>query len=206
MLTIPCHLSFTSSLMERDQASLFFTAPHCKAGCSSSIATIANAIARHISHGILVIDGHQGLASLTNQLLSCPQKGFYNLVHALEISDINPFIFKEPKGMSYDFLPFGQDYPLQQPLERHHVKNLLRELAKLYKYILFDGPPVFSSPEVVTMAAQFDGVALVLQAEKTRWEVAQAAVERLQQGGANVFGAVLNQRKYYMPKWVYDLL
>ncbi|MBU2706627.1 hypothetical protein KCM76_11595 [Zooshikella marina] len=206
MLSIPCHLNLTSALLEREHASLFFTAAHTEAGCSSSLVAVANAIVRHISRCVLIIDGHRGHSSLTSQLLSTTQKGFYNLVYTKEMPEINPLIWHEPNGLQCDFLPFGCDYPLQQPLERQRIKSVLNQLSQQYKYVLFDGPPVFSSPEAVSMAAQFDGVTLVLQAEKTRWEVAQAAVDRLQQGGANVLGAVLNQRKYYMPKWIYDLL
>lgn len=46
----------------------------------------------------------------------------------------------------------------------------------------------------------------VVRAEDTRWEVAQAAVQRLTQAGAKVVGSVFNRRKYYMPKWLYKNL
>ena len=47
---------------------------------------------------------------------------------------------------------------------------------------------------------------LVVRSEETRWEVAQAAAQRLIQAEAKLIGSVFNARKYYMPKWVYDRL
>lgn len=58
----------------------------------------------------------------------------------------------------------------------------------------------------MTIGSLVDGVILVVRAEETRWEVAQAAAQRLSQAGAKLMGSVLNARKYYMPKWVYDHL
>jgi len=49
-------------------------------------------------------------------------------------------------------------------------------------------------------------VIMVVRAEDTRWEVAQAAAQRLTQAGAKLVGSVFNRRKYYMPKWLYKNL
>ncbi|MND87111.1 hypothetical protein D3C80_791030 [compost metagenome] len=53
------------------------------------------------------------------------------------------------------------------------------------------------------MGTLVDGVVLVVRAEDTRWEAAQAAAQRLTQAGAKMIGSVFNARKYYMPKWLY---
>jgi Mrp family chromosome partitioning ATPase len=48
-----------------------------------------------------------------------------------------------------------------------------------------------------------DAVILVIEAEKTRWEVARKAKEELEKAGATILGAVLNKRKYYIPRSIY---
>jgi protein-tyrosine kinase len=42
-----------------------------------------------------------------------------------------------------------------------------------------------------------------VEAEKTRWEVAEASRQRIIQGNGNVLGAVLNKRRYPVPDWFY---
>ena len=73
-------------------------------------------------------------------------------------------------------------------------------------WVLFDGPPVNHLDEGLALSGKVDGVVMVLQAEKTRWEVAQAAKQRLEDSGGKILGVVLNKRKFYIPKWIYKTL
>ena len=47
---------------------------------------------------------------------------------------------------------------------------------------------------------------MVLQAESTRWEVAQSAKERIEHDRVKILGTVLNRRKMYIPQWAYRML
>ena len=49
-----------------------------------------------------------------------------------------------------------------------------------------------------------DGVVLVLEAEKTRWQVADKARESIENHGGKVLGVVLNKRRYYIPDFIYS--
>jgi Mrp family chromosome partitioning ATPase len=51
-----------------------------------------------------------------------------------------------------------------------------------------------------------DGVVLVVEAEKTRWEVAEQAKRTLEDSGARVLGAVLSRRQFHIPAAFYGLL
>jgi Mrp family chromosome partitioning ATPase len=51
-----------------------------------------------------------------------------------------------------------------------------------------------------------DGVIMVIEAENTRWEVAQSARERIASERIHILGAVLNRRKMYIPEWAYRRL
>jgi Mrp family chromosome partitioning ATPase len=50
-----------------------------------------------------------------------------------------------------------------------------------------------------------DGVVLVVQAEKTRWQVAEQAKRILEESGARLLGAVINRRRYHIPQALYGL-
>ncbi|MNN97506.1 hypothetical protein D3C81_2166830 [compost metagenome] len=83
---------------------------------------------------------------------------------------------------------------------------MLDQLGSQYRFVVIDGDAVYSDADTLVISTQVDGVVLVVRAEDTRWEVAQAAVQRLTQAGAKLVGSVFNRRKYYMPKWLYKNL
>ncbi len=67
-------------------------------------------------------------------------------------------------------------------------------------------PPINSYNDSNTLAAKMDGVIMVVEAENTRWEVAQSAKERIESDKVKILGVVLNRRKMYIPDWAYKLL
>ena len=74
------------------------------------------------------------------------------------------------------------------------------------EWVLFDSPPIKSYTDSIALARKMDGVVMVVQAEKTRWEVAQHNIERLESGNGNILGVILNQRRFYIPGWLYKTL
>lgn len=83
---------------------------------------------------------------------------------------------------------------------------LLEQMKQQADWVLFDAPPIHSYNDASTLATKMDGVIMVLQAESTRWEVAQSARERIESEKVKILGAVLNRRKMYIPGWAYRML
>jgi len=89
------------------------------------------------------------------------------------------------------------------------AKNLgepLKALREDFKLILLDMPPLAESSDALVMTPLTDGVVLVVEAEKTRWQVAENAREKLAMQGGNLLGVVLNKRRFYIPGFVYRRL
>ncbi len=84
--------------------------------------------------------------------------------------------------------------------------ELLQILSSQFSIIIVDTSPILVDAAAAVMAAQCDGTILVTHAERTRWEVAQEAQARLQTAGAHLIGAVLNQRQYPIPDFLYKRL
>lgn len=112
----------------------------------------------------------------------------------------------DSQEQDFDFLPLGRRQQYAERLTPEQLRDLLQLLAGQYRFVIIDGDPVYSSGDILTLSTQVDGVVLVVRSEETRWEVAQAAAQRLIQAEAKLIGSVFNARKYYMPKWVYDRL
>ena len=83
------------------------------------------------------------------------------------------------------------------------VKKLFTKVREHFKYILIDTPPVINHPETIALCKLVDGVMLVIKANNTRLEVVKEAKEQLENAEVGVLGAVLNERRYYIPKIIY---
>jgi len=71
------------------------------------------------------------------------------------------------------------------------------------EWVLFDAPPIYSSNSAVVLAKYVDGVIMVVEAEKTRWEVAANAKQRIEDGNGTMLGVILNNRRFHIPRGIY---
>ncbi len=72
------------------------------------------------------------------------------------------------------------------------ILALLRDKAE---YVLIDTPPVIAVTDAAVLAPRVDGVFLVVNAGKTKRDLAAKARDILQQVNANLLGVVLNNAK-----------
>lgn len=79
-------------------------------------------------------------------------------------------------------------------------------LKQRFELIIVDSPPAMMFPDGPGIVSQVDGVVLVVEAEKTRWQVALAAKEKVIKHGGNILGVVFNKRRYYIPQFIYKHL
>jgi len=84
--------------------------------------------------------------------------------------------------------------------------SALDRLRDDFDYILFDAPPALESATGLAISAMADGMVLVIEAEKTRWQVAESVRDAVEKQGGNVLGVVLNKRQYHIPEFVYKRL
>jgi hypothetical protein len=95
--------------------------------------------------------------------------------------------------------------------ESHHfsaawLERRLMELHFEFDYTVVHGPPAGVSSEAALIARLNDGVALVLEAHRTRRVTAQKAKEMLQAANARLLGTVLSERTFPIPEGIYRKL
>ncbi len=86
------------------------------------------------------------------------------------------------------------------------LQSALDRLRDEFDFILFDAPPAMESATGLAISAMADGMILVVEAEKTRWQVAESVRDAVEKQGGNVLGVVLNKRQYHIPDFVYKRL
>ncbi len=77
-------------------------------------------------------------------------------------------------------------------LGSQRMADILESLSKLADYVLLDTPPIIPLSDAAVLAPRADGVLLVARAPKSSRKAARLARERVDAGGANLLGVVLN--------------
>ena len=86
------------------------------------------------------------------------------------------------------------------------IKPIIDELKSHADWVLFDSPPIHTYSDAAILANEVDGVIMVVQAEKTKWEVAQSARDNIAKGKAKILGAVLNKKQFHIPALLYKFI
>ena len=81
--------------------------------------------------------------------------------------------------------------------------NLLRSR---FDMVLVDCPSMADSTVAARIASISDGVVLIVDAGKTRWQVIKNQIREIQANRGSVLGVVLNKRKFYIPEFIYKRL
>ncbi len=78
--------------------------------------------------------------------------------------------------------------------------EILGTLKRHFGLIVFDMPAVEAMGSALRLAGLLDGVLLVVEAERVRWETAQRSTGRLVEAGVRLLGAVLNSAADAFPR------
>jgi protein-tyrosine kinase len=84
--------------------------------------------------------------------------------------------------------------------------NIWEKLRQQFDFILVDSPPATSTTDGLSISPKVDGVVLVLEADKTRWQVAESVKAKIVKNGGRILGIVFNKRRYYIPEFIYKKL
>lgn len=174
-------------------------------GKSTVAANLAVAISQMIGDYVLLIDGDLRRPDLHNFFGLPPRPG---LAEYLQYDlDLAQLLVKT----DYDkltLLQAGRVPPNStELLGSDKMRHLVREVKSRYpdRYVVLDSPPVLSTSEPNVLAAQVDGVVLVVRAGMTSREIVEDVLLSL--NPEKVIGVVMNDvrtgaGRYYSPSYV----
>ena len=102
--------------------------------------------------------------------------------------------------------PFAHPTLARQPYDHPAATSFLHGLQKKFDLILIDCSPAASSPDSIAISRCTDGVILVMEAERTRYQVVENIRNKIVRNGGNVLGVVFNKRRYHIPDFLYNRL
>lgn len=173
-------------------------------GTSSVCSQFARSLVQSGQEKVLLVDANLR-SPVLHDLFSLERKS--GIVELLEGKVSGKEVVKETNFPGLFVITSGQ--PTEDPphlLGSSRLKEALTEWERSYSYILFDSSPVLAYADAAILSRLIDGVVLVVQAGKTRWEVIRKAQDTLNNAQANFLGVVLNRRQYVIPKRVYKRL
>lgn len=202
----PSESNLTSTVLDQDLRILLLTAASPGAGTTTSALVLASQLAQMSSGQVLLVDASQSATNLSQQLGLTKERGLRDLLFNTQSPPLLQDCVVNVSSLPFHILPNGRYVRGTEYLTPELLSPLLDQLGSQYRFVVIDTDAVYSAADTLVISTQVDGVILVVRSEDTRWEVAQAAVQRLTQAGAKMVGSVLNRRKYYMPKWLYKNL
>ena len=91
-------------------------------------------------------------------------------------------------------------------IEKEDIQLLFDSVGKQFDFAVVHSDSPLSSPETANFSELSEGCVLILQAEKTRIPVMKHIIEQLEFSGAKIIGTVVDGRRFYIPKFIYNIL
>lgn len=198
---IGLYQSISQALAEYPRKIIQFIGSVDGEGVSTIVRQFARLLATKLGKTVLILDAAHRRPT---QHLFCDlahQHGWKDVVEGSESVDK---AFYQAGEQNLYISPIAPDATLTS-----HIYNLpvaskfMLELKQKFDFILIDSSAASVSPDCLAITRNADGVVLVVEAEKTRWQVVESIKNKIEKNGGNILGMVLNKRRYYIPKSFY---
>ena len=183
---------------------ILFTGTTHGVGASTTAINFATTLACNCRLNVLLIEANLRTPGL-HTTFGIPQEG--GLADIVSNGNKPAFYIKKIEPGNLSVVTAGSKLTGAVGLfESERFSKFLTAVRAAFDFIILDGPPVPSFAEARVICAKVDGVVLVVEAGKTREQVAVRAKKELEEAGGKILGVVLNKRKYYIPDWIYKRL
>ena len=191
--TTALRVNLEGALPDRALRSIMFSSAQGGEGTS----TVALQFAQSLAHGssrVLFVDGHARRPCCFADETQ---------THAVLDSGVASPALTGVMTPHLDAVPATEEAVRTGQISPATIRALVQSAAGAYDWLILDGPPVVEAPDAAPLAAQVDGVVLVLQAGRAKRPVVTRAVDLLRKSGARVLGTVLNRRVHEIPGFIY---
>ena len=201
---VTLYQTIMASLPDINHPSILFTGTRANEGTSTIARELAKMVSLRMEKTVLFIDfeGNHPKEHIYTNLK--PEKTVDEVVNTGD--SMEKALCRVEESSLYVMPVFQRTSVTSKALDPVKGSGFWEPLKERFDLIIVDSPPATLFPGAPAIAAQVDGVILVVEAEKTRWQVALSVKDRLIKGGATILGIVFNKRKYYIPQYVYKYL
>lgn len=193
---IALYQNIEALLPELDKKVLQFMGSRAGEGTSTVIREFARVAAKKLGKSVFLLDaGHHRNPTQYVFMHITPERGWESIDGSGSIVGGGDMDLQLPTGS-----------PPKLNFYSSQILDFWKVLKQKYDFILIDSAPASLSPDGIEISRRVDGVVLVVEAEKTRWQVVSNLKEKIVHGGGNILGIVFNKRRYYIPDRIYNRL
>jgi Mrp family chromosome partitioning ATPase len=193
--------SLQSSAEKVRGATIVLTSPARSEGVSHVAQLFAVELARHTCRRTLIIDADRLRSLRADDYMGMPQN-----CHRTNIENVWMLPAKKPSQVNGNGEKGNVLLPMPVTRLEEQVSNPVDSLRVNFDNILIDCRPLKYSSDAAVLAANADGVVVVVEAGRTRHEEILNAQRTIEVAGGKLLGFVLNKRKYPVPEWLYRRL
>lgn len=188
--TLRTNIKFSS--LDKPIKTLLITSPIPEAGKSSISINLALTMAQD-KYKVILVDADLRKPAIHRIFQQDNETGLTNILVEdkkikevmRKMNDVDPNLY---------FIPSGPIPPNpSELLGSNKMKELLKELQEQADFVIFDSPPVIAVTDALVLAAQVDGVVIILNFGEVPREAAKQTKELLEKVKANILGVVLNK-------------
>lgn len=174
-------------------------------GVSTVAANLAASLSEMGNGAVLLVDANAGDPSVHRIFQTKLSPGLLDVLANGHNGDGDDKIIRRAAGLSVLTAGGANGSPGRTPGADQMVR-FLQATKQEYRFIVVDMPALDEDGSVVRLAGACDGLVLVVETERLRWEAVSKARQQLQQWNTNVLGVLLNKRRFPVPNWVYSAL
>lgn len=174
-------------------------------GVSTVAANLASSLSEQGRGTILLVDANTRDPSIHRIFRTRQAPGLVEVLTAGPKGDEDDTIVR--RAANLNVLTAGNTSgPAAKTVTADGFVRFLESVKQNYRFIVVDMPAMDDDSSAVRLASSCDGVVMVVETERLRWETISAAKQHLQQLNTNVLGVLLNKRRFPVPNWIYAAL
>ena len=177
------------------------TAPHLGAGVSTCTSNLGLVMSwDFLDQRILLVDAQLKKPDLHLAFGTNPQPGL--LDYLLDGRDL-PLICQPTFRPNLDLVAGGDiTRTVSSPFDLKRFTEFLEEARQQYNFVLVDCPPVLEVSDAQIICGKVDGVVIIAEANRLRYEVLTACLNELRDH-ARLVGGIFNKRQFFIPNFLY---
>jgi capsular exopolysaccharide synthesis family protein len=195
----------SSALSDTTSRTVSLASASAREGRSTLAINLALVAAKETDSPVMLIDADTENPSLHKPFSLTPGPGIAEVIRGE--ADLDAAIRPVPDVRNVDILTTGKDsLGATTMAESDEISKLIDELRKRYKWIFADTAPVLTTPGAAMFHRRVDGVVMAVRWSSTRAQLVSQATDKLEDADVRVLGAVLTQRHFVIPSYVYRRL
>lgn len=178
------------SIVKKGCKKIIFTSSFKSEGKTTTAINVALALSQQVDTKVLVIDCDLRRPTVHTVMGLNSKKGLVNYLN--DECKLEEVITKS-ENENLDFITFGAIPPNpSELLASGNMADMIRELEKVYDYIIFDTPPVNMVVDIVPLIEFSDGVVFVVKNNDTTYPEFNRAVDLLKRNNGKILGIIIN--------------